>query len=214
MKKIDENYFKNSHAGEAVSMETMLGEDEQILWRGKPKKSAYLWNAFLKHFPIAFIWLLFDGGIIAMMIVTGAMKEAGAPIAIFLTVFFAFHLLPVWIWLGNTLTAKKQCENLEYAFTNKRIIVRSGVVGVDYKNLYYAQIESVNLKVGLLDRLLKVGDIYIKCEGSASVLFDLEDPYFLTKKLQEIVLDIKTDVEFPNALRPENNPGYQTKYKG
>ena len=64
----------------------------------------------------------------------------------------------------------------------------------------------------LIDKMLKVGDIYIKSKNSSQVLFDISDPYFITQKLQEIVIDIKTDIEFPNGLRPEENPGYQTKY--
>ena len=97
-------------------------------------------------------------------------------------------------------------------FTNKRIIIRSGIIGIDFKNIYYTEIESVNLKVGLVDKMLGVGDIYIKSNNKAQILFDIEDPYFITQKLQEIVIDIKTDVEFPNGLRPEENPGYKTKY--
>jgi hypothetical protein len=127
-------------------------------------------------------------------------------------VFFAFHLTPVWIWLANIITASRGYKNLEYVFTNKRIIIRSGIIGIDFKNIYYTEIESVNLKVGLVDKMLGVGDIYIKSNNKAQILFDIEDPYFITQKLQEIVIDIKTDVEFPNGLRPEENPGYNTKY--
>ena len=25
-------------------------------------------------------------------------------------------------------------------------------------------------------------------------------------------LDIQTDISYPNAMRPDNNPGYNTKY--
>ena len=162
-------------------------------------------------FPIALIWLLFDGGFIVAMCTTGAMDSAPPFVPLILVVFFAFHLTPVWIWLGNILTANIQHKNLEYVFTNKRIIIKSGVVGIDFQNVYYSEIESVNLKVGLIDKMLKVGDIYIKSKNGAKVLFDIADPYFITQKLQQIVIDIKTDVEFPNALRPEENPGYNTK---
>ena len=42
-------------------------------------------------------------------------------------------------------------------------------------------------------------------------LLDIEKPY---TRLQKIVLDIQSDIEFPNAYRPSENPGYKTKYKG
>lgn len=211
MAKLDENYFKIEPSGRDLkNIEDVIGSDEQILWRGKPKKRAYLINAFTKMLPIALIWLIFDGGFIGLMI--GTMDEIPAPVKIFMAVFFLFHLAPVWIWLSNVLTANRQHENLEYAFTNKRIIIKSGIIGIDFKNIYYSEIDSVNLRVGLVDRIEKVGDIYIKSIGGANVLYDLENPYSLTEKLQKIVVDIKTDIQFPNNLRPAENDGYSTKY--
>ncbi len=211
MAKLDENYFKIDPSGRDLkNIEDVIGSDEQILWSGKPKKRAFLINAFTKMLPIALIWLLFDGAFIGLMI--GTMDEIPAPVKIFMVVFFLFHLMPVWIWLSNVLTANRQHENLEYAFTNKRIIIKSGIIGIDFKNIYYSEIDSVNLRVGLVDRIEKVGDIYIKSIGGANVLYDLENPYSLTEKLQKIVVDIKTDIQFPNNLRPAENDGYSTKY--
>lgn len=211
MAKLDENYFKIEPSGRDLkNIEDVIGSDEQILWSGKPKKRAFLINAFTKMLPIALIWLLFDGAFIGLMI--GTMDEIPASVKIFMTVFFLFHLMPVWIWLSNVLTANRQHENLEYAFTNKRIIIKSGIIGIDFKNIYYSEIDSVNLRVGLVDRIEKVGDIYIKSIGGANVLYDLENPYSLTEKLQKIVVDIKTDIQFPNNLRPAENDGYSTKY--
>lgn len=209
--KLDENYFKIDPSGRDLkNIEDVIGSDEQILWSGKPKKRAFLINAFTKMLPIALIWLLFDGAFIGLMI--GTMDEIPTSVKIFMTVFFLFHLMPVWIWLSNVLTANRQHENLEYAFTNKRIIIKSGIIGIDFKNIYYSEIDSVNLRVGLVDRIEKVGDIYIKSIGGANVLYDLENPYTLTEKLQKIVVDIKTDIHFPNNLRPAENDGYSTKY--
>lgn len=211
MAKLDETYFKIEPSGRDLkNIEDVIGSDEQILWSGKPKKRAFLINAFTKMLPIALIWLLFDGAFIGLMI--GTMDEIPASVKIFMTVFFLFHLMPVWIWLSNVLTANRQHENLEYAFTNKRIIIKSGIIGIDFKNVYYSEIDSVNLRVGLVDRIEKVGDIYIKSIGGANVLYDLENPYTLTEKLQKIVVDIKTDIQFPNNLRPAENDGYNTKY--
>lgn len=211
MAKLDENYFKIDPSGRDLkNIEDVIGSDEQILWSGKPKKRAFLINAFTKMLPIALIWLLFDGAFIGLMI--GTMDEIPASVKIFMTVFFLFHLMPVWIWLSNVLTANRQHENLEYAFTNKRIIIKSGIIGIDFKNVYYSEIDSVNLRVGLVDRIEKVGDIYIKSIGGANVLYDLENPYTLAEKLQKIVVDIKTDIQFPNNLRPAENDGYSTKY--
>lgn len=213
MGKINENYFKTSDK-DYTQIDEIIDDGEKILWRGKPKKSAYVLNAFLKMLPIAIIWLAFDGAFIALLLTQMGWDMIPAPMKVFIFVFFAFHLVPVWIWIANVVTANRQHKNLEYAFTNRRIIVRSGIIGIDFKNVFYTDVEAVNLKVGIVDKMLKVGDIYINSKAGATVLFDIDNPYFITGRLQKIVADIKTDTLFPNNLRPEENDGYKTDYKG
>ncbi len=211
MSKLNENYFKVSEDDNKYrEIESILSEGERVLWRGKPKKSAFVWGRVLSMLPVALLWLLFDGAFIAVLCLFGG--ELPTPVIIGIAVFFLFHLLPVWIWISHVVTANRQHKNLEYAFTDKRIIIKSGIIGIDFKNIYYADVGSVNVKVGLIDRLCKVGDIYIKSREGASVLYDIENCYFITNKLQEIVLDLKMDAAFPNALRPETNSGFKTTY--
>lgn len=210
MAKFDENYFKIDDEPQEFDIDSLLGKDEQKLWSGKPKKSAYIFSNFFKMLPIALIWILFDGFAIAM--IARNIGSMPTPAIIFLCVFFLFHLIPVWMWLYGIITANRRHKNLEYVFTDKRIIIKTGVVGIDIQNIYYSDIESVNVRVNWVDKMLKVGDIYIKSADKAQVLWDIEKPYGITNRLQKIVLDIKTDINFPNDLRPKTNKGYRTKY--
>lgn len=212
MAKYDEHYFYQTEKTNQ-DIKDLLTEDEQLLWQGKPHKTSFIFSSIFKMMPIALLWLGFDSFFIVTLIGTGAINGMETGIILFLVGFFALHLLPVWIWIKNIVTASFQHKNLEYAFTNKRIIIKSGVIGIDFQNIYYSSISSVNLRVGLIDRIFKVGDIYILSDRKAQVLFDISNPYIITTKLQEIVNDIKTDVYFPNALRPSENQGYNTKYK-
>lgn len=41
----------------------------------------------------------------------------------------------------------------------------------------------------------------------------IEDPYDVYKLLKKVSLDVTTDQAYPNAYRPEENTGYNTKYK-
>ncbi len=209
MAKIDENYFKLDDDMQAKLVEDILEEDENVLLRLKPNKKAYIWSAILTMLPIAIIWATIDVGMFI------GIMSINPPAGVIwgLMAFFALHLIPVWIWLGGIIRAVLQIKNIEYAFTEKRIIVRSGIVGIDFKNLYYTDIEGVNLKVGALDKLFKVGDIYIQSLKQSTVLKDVTQPYQLLSKLQKITLDIKTDIHYPNDLRPNENHGYNTKYK-
>ena len=194
------------------NIDDFIDKDEEILWRGKPKRSAFIWSKVLTMLPFALIWVLFDGFFIGMLASNDVFPNIPTFMIVFLVFFFLLHLTPFWIWLSNVITAGIQHKNIEYALTTKRIIIRSGIV-VDIKNIYYMDIQSVNVKVGLLDRMLKVGDIYITTKLEKVVLYDITNPYLITNKLQKITNDIKTDMYYPNAMRPSENQGYQTKYQ-
>ena len=199
MAKYNEKYFQNDGM-KNNNIEDLVEKDEQILWRGKPKKAAFILSKFCNLLPFVIIWLLFDGFFIYMLVSMNIFQEIPVVISIVIVVFFLIHLLPVWFWLSNVITAWKQYKNIEYCFTNKRIIVRTGIF-VDIKNLYYTDIQNVNLRVGLIDRMLKVGDIYISGKFEATVLYDITDPYFITNELQKA----QRDFTF-NITLSEQNP--------
>ncbi|MBQ9072003.1 MAG: PH domain-containing protein [Bacilli bacterium] len=193
----------------STSLDNIIVKGEEIVWRGKPKKSAFIINKILMMLPIALIWLMIDSSFIMVALSSFDFKE----IIWFIIPFFALHLMPVWIWLGNVLTANKKWKNTEYAVTNKRIIIMSGFIGMDYQSIYYKDIKNVDLKINVIDKVLKVGDIYFDTNQKVSPGFlDIENVYEIYPKIQKVVLDIQTDIEYPNNLRPKENDGYNTKY--
>ena len=202
---------KYSQYGENyVNLSAVLTAGESVIWSGKPKKGAFITNRIMTMAPFAILWLCVDCGIIFGMFHDGF--EGFGGMKIFLLGFFALHLMPVWIWLGNILTAKKVWDNTEYALTNKRIIIQSGFVGMDYQSIFYSDIKNVQLRVGLVDRMLGVGDIYLDTAQGKKTFLDIENAYTVYPMIQKTVVDIKTDVQYPNALRPDTNPGYNTQY--
>ena len=210
---IDENYFKTDNPMKQNSIEDILSKDEKILQRLKPNKRVLLLESIFKGLPIVLLWVAFDTFFIVMMIVTGAFKENPGLIPAVIA-FFALHLLPLWLYILNIIKTMAGAKNIEYVFTDKRIIIRSGVIGIDFKNIYYTDVQGINCKVGIFDRMFKVGDLYIKALNQSAVLMNIETPYFYLQKLQKITLDIKTDIQYPNDLRPKENHGYNTEYKG
>lgn len=189
---------------------------ENILLELKPKKNAFVANKVLAMMPIAIIWLGFDSTFII-----AAFSGAMGGMSWFLIPFFALHLMPVWIWLGNVFTANRRWKNTMYYVTDRRIIIQTGFLDRELQTVYYKDIRDVNLRVGLLDKLLKVGDIHFdmghftsKGRAVTKAFLDVENPHEAYSRIQRIVMDIQTDMEFPNAYRPEDNPGYNTKYNG
>ena len=190
---------------------------EEVLCSGKPKKIAFIINQVLIMMPIALLWLAFDSTFIFSMFSADA--ESG--MLWIMIPFFALHLMPVWIWLWNVLSANRKWNNTKYYVTDRRIIIQNGFFSENYQTIYYKDIRNVNLRVGLIDNMLGVGDIYFDLgeyqtdKGTAtmkSAFLDVEDCRNVYSKLQKIVMDIQTDIEYPNALRPNENPGYGTKY--
>ena len=202
---------KYSQYGENyVNISAVLTAGESVIWSGKPKKGAFIINRIMTMAPFAILWLCIDGALIFNLLSDGfgGMGSMG----IFMIGFFALHLMPVWIWLGNILSAKKVWDNTEYVLTNKRVIIQSGFVGMDYQSVFYSDINNVQLRVGLVDKILGVGDIYLDTTQGKKTFLDIENAYVVYPMIQKTVVDIKTDVQYPNALRPDTNPGYTTQY--
>lgn len=190
---------------------------EQILWSAKPKKNAFIINKVLAMMPIALLWLAFDSVLIGQLFSgVGGMELIMIP-------FMLFHLMPVWIWLGNVITANRRWKNTMYYVTDRRILIQTGFIDRDLQTVYYKDIRDVNLRVGLIDKMLGVGDIHFdlgeyrsgsKTRVLSKAFLDIEDPHEVYTRIQKIIMDIQTDIEYPNAYRPEENPGYRTHYKG
>ena len=92
---------------------------------------------------------------------------------------------------------------IEYAVTNKRVIVKSGIIGTDFKSVYYDQMKNVLVSVGIIGKIFKVGTVKIDT-GKISVnqsrgdnghsrsssktvydrLQDIETPYEVFKMVQ------------------------------
>ncbi len=194
----------------------VLAAGEAVLWRGKPKKGAFIATKSLTMLPIAVVWLLFDLNFISTAFGDGEM-------AYFLIPFFALHMMPVWIWLGNVISAGRRWKNTDYFVTNRRIIIRGGFFAVNEVSLFYKDIRNAQMRIGLLDKLFHTGDIVFD-DGTwvqagrnnrprPHMLEDLEQPEQVYNRIQKIILDMQTDIEYPNAYRPAENPGYNTEYR-
>lgn len=193
----------------------VLAAGEAVLWRGKPKKSAFIATKSLTMLPIALVWLCLDSVLI------GQIFEGDGPNLILIP-FTLLHLMPVWIWLGSALTASRRWKNTNYYVTSRRIIIQGGFLAVNETSVFYKDLRNAQLRIGLLDKLFHTGDIVFdngvivynqKNRQHGPVMEDLEDAQGVYSRIQKIILDMQTDMEFPNAYRPEYNPGYHTEYR-
>ena len=212
MPRVDREFFSDDEEIKKNRIEDILDEDEEVLVTLSPDKRDYILEAFFKTLPFVLLWAAFDTFFIVMMFKTDAFMNQ--MIIWFTIFFFAIHLIPVWLYFANIIKRVMSYKNVQYYLTDRRVIIRSGMIGIDYKMFFYSDISSVNVKVGLWDRLFKVGDLYIYSDKQTAILEDIKKPYFYLNKIQTIIQDIKTDISYPNDLRPKENHGYKTKLKG
>ena len=133
-----------------------LTSGETILWRGKPKRGAFIATKSLSMLSIAVIWLILDLNFLSNAFMGGQMLG-------FLIPFFALHLMPVWIWLANTVTASRRWKNTNYYVTNRRIILQGGFLAVNETSLFYKDLRNAHMKIGLLDKKV-AGAIVTACD--------------------------------------------------
>ena len=176
--------LKTSYSIKEISEE--IGEDEELLWQGRPQKASFVLSKSVQMMPIALLWLAFDGFILTMVFANG--KGMPTSLIIILCVFFSIHLLPVWLWIHSIFSARRKYKDIEYAFTDKRIISREHGILQSY---YYSNLRRVSVKVGRIDKMFKVGDITVSGKRSIT-LFDLDAPYAIGNKLQEFIDNYKS----------------------
>jgi membrane protein YdbS with pleckstrin-like domain len=202
----------------------MVGDDEKIIYAGKPNKKCFLFECiFNPLLTFALIWGLIDFGVIGF-----SMTAKDEKAVFFLVPFMLLHLMPVWIYLGGALMSFRRYQNTSYIVTDKAIYASGGVFSRHYNTKPFAELSHVNLHRGIFDQWFGVGDIVTtsaqanpatmngrRTSTNAGISIDsisnYMEVYNIVKKLQQ---DIYTDVMYPNDLRPKANHGYNTKYRG
>lgn len=196
--------------------EAILDRDEKILWNGRPALLPFLATG-VPFLILGLIWGAIDYfGFIRHM---GGGEGPGKKMLGFMIPFFLLHLFPFWGSILNMARLWLVHGNTCYAYTNKRLLLRSGFWGTDFKAIDYDRIQDLTVTVNPLENLCKVGSIRAftgAFTSKGAQIFDrftaIENPYEVYKQLKQVSLDVKTDWNYPNALRPETNPGYGTSY--
>ena len=208
-----------------TELELMVGENEKILWKGKPNKRCFILEGiFNPLFPFALIWLLFDTLFFTVFFTTGASSQIPQRFSFFPIIFLLFHLMPVWIYLTGVAFVFRRYQHAQYIVTDKGVYVSGGLFSYTCNMKPFTELARVNIHRGIIDQYVGVGDVVLTSSNVADsntgtgvsgiTIADIKDyrnVYEIIKKLQE---DIYTDTMYPNDLRPEENHGYRTKYNG
>lgn len=200
---------------------------ERIIWRGKPKFSCFvLETIFNPMLILALIWGGLDFTFIGAAFKADGVAESG--MGLFIVFFFMIHLMPVWMYLGGVITSVIKYRNTEYIITERGIYISGGIVSVNIQMKPFTDLSHVNIHKGVFDQILGVGDVVMICDHTGPYVYssrsrhshshpefnicDVEDYQHVFKIIKEMQTDIYADTMYPNAMRPESNPGYNTGY--
>lgn len=199
-------------------LKKLIGPDESIYYEGKPNKKCYIFESiFNPLLPFALLWALIDFAVLGGIFMSGEMENT----LLFIIPFMLIHLMPVWIYLGGVFFTVKKYKNTAYIVTDRAIYVSDGIFAQTFNTKPFAELSRIDLHRGVFDQMFNVGDIVATSNQYSengriatikiSSISNYLEVYNMVKKLQT---DIYTDVMYPNAKRPTENPGYNTKYKG
>ena len=194
-------------------LKSMVGRDETILYEGKPDKKCFIFESvFNPLLPVAIIWAVLDMGFIGFGM--GSMQ-------FFMIPFMLVHMMPVWIYLGGVVFSFRRYKNTYYIVTDHAVYVSSGIFTMNLEAKTFAELSRVNLHRGIFDQMFGVGDVQITTDQftrknvpavlNINSISNYTEVYQMVKKLQK---DIYSDIMYPNDLRPQENHGYKTKYRG
>src|SRR3989344_767593 len=108
----------------------------------------------------------------------------------------------------------------EYAITNKRIIIKSGLIGTDYKHIYFEQINQVIIDVGLIGKIFGTGNLKIdtgKTNTSSTGGIggnNIGYSRIQTKTMYDILKDIDNPYELYRLIQPSITSRRESLYSG
>jgi membrane protein YdbS with pleckstrin-like domain len=197
-------------------LDKVLDDTEKILWEGKPK----FWPFFFSGIALSLFGLIFL--IAGLFVLIQGIKSGN-----YLMIFFPHFWIGLAFVVGIPLYKVLVYSKTYYTITDKRVILQTGVIGRDFQMIDFDQITNADVDVGLFDVLFgrNSGSILLSSAGTMTysrqgaiskpyVISNIQEPYEVFKLFKKVSHAVKTDIEYPNKLRPKENPGYKTKYTG
>lgn len=125
--------------------------DEQIIWIARPRFMPY----FASETGGGWLSLLSGVGLWVLL----QHSELSKPWVSFNEMLWLFLIFAVGQGTYRIMSRLLSYSKAAYAFSNRRILMRSGFFGVDFKTVDYPQILEMEVKVTALDRLYHAGTI-------------------------------------------------------
>lgn len=88
-------------------------------------------------------------------------------------------LLAIWEWL--------KLRSIEQGVTNKRVILKKGIISRKSEEMKIASIETVEIIQGVLGRMFGFGTVKVTGRGISDLIFkNIDDPMDVKKKIESV----------------------------
>ncbi|HHX99209.1 TPA: PH domain-containing protein [Candidatus Dojkabacteria bacterium] len=133
--------------------DSILMENEKVVWEGKPKLFPYILATFKRFFAGLVFFLV---TLLFVFLANGGDTNKG----IFSGINIIFFV-PSFILLLAPLFRIIRYSKEKYAFTESRVILSSGMFTRNFKSIDYKNIINSQVRIGFLDKIFSVGQILI-----------------------------------------------------
>lgn len=187
----------NSH----TEFDDILDDDERIMWVERPQFAPYFLTELSSGLGILLVLYIFTN--VSNLNIFNA-----------LTWDSWFVIIPIGGFVWNFSRRMLSYSNSYYAYTDKRVMIRSGIQGTDYQVIEYEKISIMNVKANIIERLFGVGTIrfftgktYVY-EGTTKKIYDqwesIPNHHDVFKSVQKIMRERKNDYN-PLPYSPYTN---------
>lgn len=204
-------------------LEKVLDQNEKVFWEGTPSFWPFLFGGSIVATCLGLFWMIF---LIPFILMAAADIVSGSHVFGFGILLLPHFWIGIILVFGIPIYQILSYKHTYYAITDKRVILQKGWIGRDFEMVDFDQITNSEVNVGIFDKIFgrgNTGSILISTAGSLTyarqgvaqkpyTIRNVNNPYDIFKFLKKTSYDVKTDIEYPNKLRPDENPGYQTNY--
>lgn len=148
----------------------VLEPTEKIIWKGNISRTLIGFQIFISIAILTLLAIFFRPLTRSLLFVLIALNAF----------YFAYQLIQSFI------------------LTDRRLLIKTGLIGADFRSIYFTEVRSADVRVDLIDKIFNIGTISVNIGLIASsgttnkstavshiILPHLENPYFVYQKFQE-----------------------------